>query len=73
MKLVDGWQQWHRWWSMRWILASAFLGGVSAAYALLPYDWLPAIPAWLKALLALAVVFTAGAAAVGRVLDQTKP
>lgn len=70
MRLVDDWKQWHRWWSMRWIIASVFLGAVAASYALLPDDWLPAVPQWIKGALALATVLTAGCAAVGRVMDQ---
>ncbi len=57
-------------WSLRWAIATAFLAAIPAAYVLLPDDWLPAIPGWLKALLALATLFAAGTTAAVRVVKQ---
>jgi L-asparagine transporter-like permease len=70
MKLVDNVSEWRRWWSMRWIIATAFLAAIPAAYGLLPNDWLPSIPQWIKSSLALATLFSAGAAGVARVMKQ---
>lgn len=67
---VEDVQDWHRWWSMRWIIVSAFCSAAVAAYALLPSDFLPVIPLWVKQGLGLGAVFSAGAAAVARVVQQ---
>lgn len=69
-KLVHDAKNWHRWWSMRWIIVSAFCSAAVAAYAILPSDFLPTIPVWVKQALGLGAVFSAGAAAVGRVIQQ---
>lgn len=70
MKLVDDVHNWHRFWSMRWIIVSAFCSAAVAAYALLPADFLPVIPVWVKQGLGLGAVFSAGAAGVMRVVQQ---
>lgn len=70
MSLIPDWKQAHRLWSMRWTLITVFLSSCGAAYALLPDDWMPAIPPWVKATLALATVFSAGAVGVSRLLQQ---
>lgn len=72
MKLVDNASNWRRWWSMRWAIATAFLAAIPVAYMTLPPDWLPSIPDWFKAALALATLFSAGATGVSRVLKQPK-
>lgn len=69
-KLVDDVSEWRRWWSMRFIILSAFFSAIIAVYATLPADWLPEIAPWLKQALALGAMGTAGAAAVSRVLKQ---
>ena len=69
-KLVSDAGEWHRWWSMRWIIATGFFAAVSAAYVTLPADWLPALPVWLKGALAVGTLLTAGAAGVTRVIKQ---
>lgn len=73
MGLIPDWKQAHRLWSLRWIIATTFLSSIPAAYVLLPDDWLPSIPGWIKACLALATMFSAGAAGVSRVLQQKPP
>ena len=55
---------------MRFIIATAFFSGVTAAYMLLPDDWLPVIPAIVKQALSLGALVTAGAAGVSRVIKQ---
>lgn len=70
MKLVDDWREWKRWWSMRWIIVSAFCSAVALAYAALPADWLPAIPTWVKTSLAAGALLSAGAGGVSRVVKQ---
>lgn len=72
VKLVADAADWHRWWSMRWIIVSAFCSAAVAAYALLPADFLPTIPVWVKQGLGLGAVLSAGAAAVMRVVQQKK-
>ena len=70
MELIDDVGRWHKLWSMRLIILTTFLTSVAAAYAVLPDDWMPAVPAWLKATLAISTVLTAGAAGVARVVKQ---
>jgi hypothetical protein len=70
VKLVDDWREAHRWWSMRWIIVSAFCSAAVAAYAILPADWLPTVPLIVKQTIGLSAMFSAGFAAVGRVIDQ---
>lgn len=70
MKLIESASKWHRLWSMRFILATGFFSSLIAAYALLPPDWLPAIPSYIKSSLALADLFCAGGAGVSRIIKQ---
>lgn len=70
LQLVENASEWKRWWSMRWIIASAFFSAVVVAYATLPADWLPAIPVWLKQAFSIGALVSAGGAAVARVLKQ---
>lgn len=70
IQLVDDVQDWKQWWSIRWIIASAFFSAVAVAYATLPTDWLPAIPSIVKQSLAIGALITAGGAAVSRVIKQ---
>jgi len=71
MKLIDNASQWHRLWSLRWAILTAFLAAIPAAYVVLPEDWMPAIPQWVKASLAIATLFSAGATGVSRMLKQS--
>lgn len=70
MKLIDNAHQWSRLWSLRWAILTAFLAAIPAAYVVLPNDWLPSIPQWIKASLALATLASAGATGVARLLKQ---
>src|SRR3546814_9663347 len=70
MNLIDNANQWLRLWSMRWAVTTAFLAAIPAAYIMLPADWLPAIPQWIKSSLALATLFSAGATGVARMLSR---
>jgi hypothetical protein len=70
VKLTSDAGKWHKLWSMRFIIATAFFSSIIAAYALLPSDWLPSIPQWIKGALALMDLGCAGAAGVSRVIDQ---
>jgi len=72
MNLVPDVANWKKWWSMRFIIATAFLAAIPAAYTLMPDDWLPAIPTGIKTGLALATLFSAGCAGVSRVVCQPK-
>lgn len=57
-------------WSLRWAIATAMLAAIPVAYLTLPDDWLPAIPDWLKALLAFATLTAAAGTAAVRVVKQ---
>ena len=72
MKLISDASNWKSWWSMRFIIASAFFSAVTVAYIGLPDDWLPAIPQVVKFTLALGALSTAGAAGVARVVQQQR-
>lgn len=71
--LVDDVHQWKRWWSLRWVIVSAFCSSVAVAYALLPADWLPSVPGWVKGALAGGAMLSAGASGVSRVVKQKAP
>lgn len=73
MNLIPEWRTWRRMWSMRWLIAGAFLSAIPTAYTVMPEDWLPAIPQWIKAALAIATMFSFGAAGVSRLLVQPPP
>ena len=68
-----GWDEAKRVWSLRWAILTAMLAAVPVAYMTLPDDWLPAIPQWLKALLAFATLGTAATTAAARVIKQKPP
>lgn len=70
LELVDDVQEWKRWWSMRWIIIGAFCAAAGAAYAWMPADWLPEIPAVVKRVLALGALVSMGMAGVSRVIKQ---
>lgn len=70
MKLISNANQWHRLWSIRFAIASAFFGAITTGYVALPADWLPAVPAWLKLAMAGGTLVSSGAAAVARVVQQ---
>lgn len=70
VNLVEDAHLWKKWWSMRFIILSAFLNAVTVAYATLPDDWMPSIPGWVKGCLAAGALLTAGAAGVARVVSQ---
>lgn len=60
-------------WSLRWAIVTAALAAVPVAYLALPADWLPAIPGWVKAMLAYATLATAAGTAGARVIRQPPP
>lgn len=70
MKLTPNAKYWHKLWSIRFAILSAFFSAISGAYAVLPEDWLPAIPEHLKAALAFGALASAGASAVSVVVKQ---
>ena len=61
---------WHKLWSIRFAILSAFFGAIPTAYNTLPGDWLPEIPHGLKVFFGLGSLFTAGAAAISVVVKQ---
>ena len=71
--LVPDVHNWRRWWSMRFNIAGAWFAGVSAAYLILPAQWLPAVPEWLIQIHAVGALICGGSAAVSRVVQQKAP
>lgn len=71
--LVPDVDNWRRWWSMRWLMATAYFSAVVAAYMTLPPDWLPTLPVWVKQVHAFGALMSAGGAAVSRVIQQQAP
>ncbi|NII73923.1 hypothetical protein FHW84_002496 [Dyella sp. SG562] len=71
--LVDDWQEWKRWWSMRWILVSAALGAAQQAWPMLPSEWIAAFPHWVRLALGIGSLSTVMAAGAARIVRQKKP
>ncbi|HKV00988.1 MAG TPA: hypothetical protein VJQ26_02620 [Ktedonobacteraceae bacterium] len=61
---------WHRLWSLRLAILSAAFGAITATYAMLPADWLPAIPNWMKLSAAIGTFIAPVSTAVARVIKQ---
>jgi len=70
MRLVDNIDEWKRWWSLRFIIITTIFSSVTAAYVMLPADWLPEIPIGVKQFLAAGSLISAAAAGVARVTHQ---
>jgi hypothetical protein len=70
MKLVDDARDWHRWWSMRWLIVAGALEGIKGGWSSLPAEWVAALPAWVPSYLGLATIVALACAGVGRVIDQ---
>lgn len=70
MSLQSTWNRVLWLWRHRWSVATVFLATIPVAYVTLPDDWLPAIPGWLKAGLALATLFSAGGQAVAKIIPK---
>jgi hypothetical protein len=70
LKLVDDAREWHRWWSMRWIIVAGALEGIKVGWADLPPEWVAALPAWVPGYLGLATIAALAFAGAGRVIDQ---
>jgi|GEM_PF-2737354 hypothetical protein len=71
LSLVPDVANWHRWWSMRWLIAGAIAEALPRAWAALPGDWVGPMPTWLKLALGYFVGTALVAAAVSRVIQQT--
>lgn len=69
-KLVWNAFEWKKWWSMRFIIATAIFSAISASYLTLPEDWLPAVGEGVKAFFAYGTIFTSVCAGVSRVIKQ---
>ena len=70
MEFVYDVKNWKRWWSMRFLILSAFFQAITLAYATIPYDWMPVIPNWAKLTFAVGALGCAGLAGVSRVIQQ---
>ena len=68
MQLVPDIHNFWRWWSVRLAFASGLISttglAVIGAYALLPADWLPAVPVGFKLTVSYAVMGSAAATAL---------
>lgn len=73
LELVDDVKEWKRWWSMRFIIATAIFSAIATAYVVLPADWLPTISDEVKKWMAYGTLITAGLAGASRVIKQKKP
>ena len=69
-RLVDDVHNWHRWWSMRWVVIAAALESLKAGWANLPADWITALPHWIPEHLGLATLISTAMAGVSRVVKQ---
>ena len=70
LQLVENASEWKRWWSMRWIIASAVFSSAVLAYSELPPDWKELVPASVKVYCSLGAIFSSMAAAFSRVIKQ---
>ncbi len=59
MQLVSNISEWKKWWSMRFIIITTIFSSVTAAYVMLPADWLPEIPIGIKQFLAAGSLISA--------------
>lgn len=69
-RLVDDAADWHRWWSMRWIIIAAAVEALRQGWADLPADWTAALPHWTPAALGSFSLVATAMAAVSRVVKQ---
>lgn len=60
-------------WRHRWTVLTVFLAAIPATYAVMPDDWLPAIPQWVKGALAIATMLSAGAQGVTKIIPKDPP
>jgi hypothetical protein len=72
MKPVDDIQHFWKWWSVRFGVLAAAFAGTAAAYALLPSDMLPSIPAWAKQIIAAGTLGFTFLSLLSRGVDQPK-
>ena len=70
MKLIPEWKAAHRFWSMRWIIATTVFSSATVAYASLPADWVASVPPGMRTFLAVGTLVSAIGAGVARVLSQ---
>lgn len=70
MTLIPNVGQWHRLWSLRFSILSAFFSSVVIAYNNLPADWISIIPHWMKEICSVGALISAGLAAISRVVKQ---
>ena len=73
MSLASTWNTIQWLWRHRWSVLTVFLAAIPATYAVMPDDWLPAIPQWVKTGLAVATMFSAGAQAVTKIVPKDPP
>lgn len=69
-KLVDDAADWHRWWSMRWIIIATAIEALRQGWANLPADWTAALPHWAPTGLGTFSLIATVMAAVSRVTKQ---
>jgi hypothetical protein len=70
-RLVEDAADWHRWWSMRWIILASAMEAFRQGWAQLPADWSAALPHWVPSLLGTTSLFATVMAAASRVVKQT--
>jgi len=68
--LVSDCHLWARWWSVRLSLLATAFAAVPVVYATFPADWLPVVPAWMKATCAVGAMWSAFGAALARPIAQ---
>lgn len=71
-QLIDELPHWHRLWSIRFAILSALFEALVKAWPLLPVAWQAAMPDAVVTGLSMAALASAGAAAVARVIKQSR-
>jgi hypothetical protein len=73
MTMLSTWARVLWLWRHRWTALNVFLAAIPLAYVTLPADWLPSIPDWIKAGLAVTVLLSAGAQRVAKIVPKDLP
>ncbi len=70
MELTSFAGQWHKLWSIRFLLIAGFFAGLTQVYPTLPGDWVAYLPNWFKAALGFTGIFFGGLSGISVVIKQ---
>lgn len=70
MKLKADANQWHKWWAMRWTLATTAVTLAAGAWVVLPADLRPDVPEWGRWIVAAIGVALPTLAGLAQVVER---